>query len=392
MRSQNRRFLTVLGLLSAGAIAQTITVPGSLDGVEGGGGTNIPFGSNLACVYQVIYDDIELPWTGPHVINGISLRPDFNNGAATPQKGFIEFSVRMSTTSANSATMSSTFEDNLGEDAVWVLWHHVMMLPAQPALPAPATGPRPANIDITFTSPWAYGLTPARPNEPAPTNLLVELFIHSQPTGLYRIDNMSSCTAQFASFGNLGPQCTVPGQPPVEVSGDLSMVAGSVYNWHVANMVPSVPFLLFVNLTTQDGLLGVPAWPLPYPMFDPANPSQQSPALAPLLWPAPDCWINVNPAGMLGGVSDTAGLGTVTSTLPIGRQYVGTSFYAQAMALSPSSNPLRLITSLGYQSTICGPLGVSRVFAFYNATGTPTPAAPTTGALQYGVGLVFEVH
>ncbi len=392
MRSEWWRFVVLAALGGAGLSAQNVTVPATLDGIEGGGGTSIPFGSNLACVYQVLYDDVELPWSGPRVLTGISIRPDFNNGLATPQKGFIDVSLRMSTTSVSSATMSSTFEDNVGEDAIWVIQHQVMMLPAQPAIAPPATGPRPANIDLMFQVPWAYGLTPARPNEAPPSNLLVELFIHSQPSGIYRVDNMSSCTAPNGTFGNNGPLCTVPGSPPLAVTGDVSMVAGGIYNWHVANADPNVPFLMFLNLTTQDGLLGVSAWPLPYPMFDPTNPTQQSAALTPLVWPAPDCWVNVNPAGMLGGVADATGTGSVGATLPVGRQYVGTTFYAQALALAPSANPLRMITSLGYQSTVCGPLGVSRVFAYYNASTTPPPSPPATGALQYGVGLVIEVH
>ena len=36
--------------------AQSLTVPSSLAGVEGGSATNVPFGSNLACRYQCIYD------------------------------------------------------------------------------------------------------------------------------------------------------------------------------------------------------------------------------------------------------------------------------------------------------------------------------------------------
>jgi hypothetical protein len=125
-------------------------------------------------------------------------------------------------------------------------------------------------------------------------------------------------------------------------------------------------------------------------MFDPANPSLPSPALVPLLWPAPDCWLNIDPVILLGGITDTAGLGTITGALPPGRQYVGTAFYSQALVFAPTANPLRFVTSLGRSSTICGPLGVARIYASYNGAATP-PAPPTSGTLQQGVGLVFDV-
>ncbi|MDO8349061.1 MAG: hypothetical protein Q7T30_02410, partial [Planctomycetota bacterium] len=105
--------------------AQNVTVPAVMNGVEGGGGTSIPFGSNLACRFQCVYDAQELPWTGPRMISGISLRADNGTpttpGAAMPAKGYIDISVLMSTTHVSSATASGTFEDNYGEDWMWCL-------------------------------------------------------------------------------------------------------------------------------------------------------------------------------------------------------------------------------------------------------------------------------
>ncbi len=396
MRSDVARFL-IAGVTGCGLCpSQNVTVPASLNGVEGGGGTNIPFGSNLACRYQCIYDAEELPWAGPRVITGILLRADNNAPlSAIPAKGFLDVSVLMSTTDKNSATASATFADNYGSDATWVISHQLMQLPAQPLLPA---GPRPANIPFVFTVPWAYGLTPASPGLPAPANLLVEIWIHSQPAGLYRIDNLSGCVAPTTTFGLLGPLCVVPTVPPapppvpVALTTDTSMLAGSSFAWHIANAPPSVPFLVTLNLTNTGGLFGQAAWPLPYPMFDPMNPSQPSAALAPLLWSAPDCWLNLDPVTALGGSTDTAGVGSAVGFLPPGRQFVGTTFYAQAIVLSPTSNALRFITSLGRSSTICGPLGVARNFSFYNTASTPPAPTPTSGSVQVGVGLVFEVQ
>jgi hypothetical protein len=347
------------------ALAQNTTVPALLQGVEGGGGTSIPFGSNLACRYQCLYEAIELPWSGPRVITGLRLRPDLNTSPQpVPQKGFLEISVLMSTTDRDITNMSPVFAENYGTDATLVINRQLVMLPAQPPQ---ASGPMPANIPLVFTVPWVFGLTPVVQGMPPPRNLLVEIHIHSQPAGIYRIDNVGNCSAH------------------------QSMVAGSSYTWRVQGAPPSMPFLIGLNLVGGGFLLDNPAWPLPYPMFDPANPTLPSPALAALVYPAPDCYLNMNMPVFLSGISDAGGVGTASAVLPAGRQNVGTTFYAQALILAPTANPLRFITTQGYGATICGPLGVARNFAFYNNTLVPPPV-PTSGSVQAGVCMVFEVQ
>ncbi len=384
------RSLVVAASLAAAAVAQNVTVPGALFGVEGGGSSNIPFGSNQACRYQCVYDAEELPWVGPRVITGILLRADNNTpNTAMPAKGFLEISVLMSTTDRTSVTASALFAENYGTDATWVIQNAIVQLPAQPPLPA---GPRPANIPFVFNVPWAYGLTPAIGSLPAPRGLLVEIWIHSQPSGAYRLDNTSGCIAAQSSFGNAGPACAVPGNPPIALTADASMLAGSWYAWHIANALPSMPFLVTLSSTSATHLLGNPAWPLPYPMFDPANPSLPSPALAALLWPAPDCWLNVDPTLMaIGGITDATGVGSTAALIPPGRSMVGATFHAQAIVLAPTSNPLRFITSLGRASTVCGPLGLARIHAFYNGAALPPPTPPVSGSVATGVGLIFDV-
>ncbi len=376
-------------LLLATTVAQNITVPAALAGVEGGGSTSIPFGSNLACRIQCIYDAEELPWTGPRVITGLLLRADNNVlNTAIAAKGYLDISVLMSTTDKSSSSASPTFADNRGTDATWVMTHQMILLPAQPVM---GTAPRPANIPFVFQVPWAYGLTPATGGLPAPTNLLVEIHVHSQPSGVYRLDNLSGCTATQSSFGLSGPACKPALGTNVTLGGDASMLAGNPYSWQLANAEPSMPFLLTMNLSNTGGLAGNPAWPLPYPMFDPANPSLPSPALAGLGWPAPDCYLNIDPVVALGGVIDASGSGVVTAPLPAGRQFVGMTMYTQALVFSPTANPLRFISSRGFASTVCGPLGAVRIWSFYNAAATPPAPEPTSGSLQYGSGFVFDV-
>ena len=389
MRPNLPRCACTVSILATVALAQNVTVPATLAGVEGGGGTNIPFGSSQACRYQCIYDAEELPWVGPRVVTGLLLRADNNTpNTAMPAKGFLDVSVLVSTTDRTAVTASAVFAENRGSDATWVIQNQLLQLPAQPAWPA---GPRPANVPLPFAVPWAYGLTPATPTLPAPRNLLVEIHVHAQPSGSYRVDNMSSCTAVQTPFGTNGPACTVPGNAPIALTADQSMLAGSTFSWYVANAPAGMPFLVALNTSSSGGLFGNPAWPLPYPMFDPGNPALPSAALAVLQWPAPDCWLNVDPVVALGGIADSAGNGSASGLLPAGRHLVGQTFFAQAIVMAPTANPLRIVTSLGLASTVCGPLGVARVHAFYDNTATPPPAPPATGTVQVGVGLVFDV-
>ncbi len=379
--------------LLAVCVAAQNTVPAVLDGVEGGGGTNIPFGGSQACRYQVLYDAIELPWTGPRAINGIRIRPDFNNGAASPAKGFLVVSVLMSTTHKDSASASPEFDLNYGSDATWVIQNVPIQLPAQPLITT-GSGPRPANIDLAFATPWVFGVTPATQSLPAPDNLLVEIHIHSQPSGSYRVDNLSSCTALTSEFGNAGPACTYTGNGPVLLTGDDSMLAGANYTWRIADAPPSTLFLLSIDLTNQGGVYGNPNFPLPYPLFDPNDPTQPSALLqaAGLQWPAPDCWINVSSSAVYGGVTDLVGGGLATVALPAGRQFVGTTFYAQAIVYAQTANPLQFLSSKGRETTVCGPLGVTRIFKFYDPTATPPAPVPTVGSRSLGVGMVLEVY
>ena len=56
MSSKTLANLLLLSCFATGLVAQNITVPAIMAGVEGGGGTNVPFGGSLACRYQCVYD------------------------------------------------------------------------------------------------------------------------------------------------------------------------------------------------------------------------------------------------------------------------------------------------------------------------------------------------
>jgi hypothetical protein len=231
-------------------------------------------------------------------------------------------------------------------------------------------------------------MTPMRPNVPAPRNLLVELRIHSQPTGVYRIDNVGSCSSAPVQFGSLGPACASSGLQ-LQLQPGASLLAGSTFTWTIRNVVPNGPTLLFVATQHQPLLFGAPALPIPVPLFDATNPLSPNAALAQiapeLRYGAPDCFINVQPEVSLFALADAAGNAAMSVSLPADRGLVGASVYAQAVGYSQTANPMQIVTSIGQQSTVCGPLGVARIYNFGSITAT-------SGQRSLGQGAVLEFY
>jgi hypothetical protein len=372
------------------ALAQAATVPAALAGAEGGSASSIPFGTNQPVRYQCVYDGSELPWSGPRVVNVLSLRADNTDPLTTTfaAKSFVVMTLLVSTTSVRAENASGEFAQNHGSDVTTVFANVPFMLPAQP----PQPGVRAANIDLVLPAPWIFGLTPVRGGQnPPPGGFVLELLIHSQPAGAYRIDNVGGCISPTAPFGNVGPACGLQPNSPLTVTTapGASMQAGSPFTWTVANAPPNAPVMLLLNITSQGLLLNNAALAVPYPLFDPQNPSLPPPALAQLVpglgYGAPDCWLNLVPAAMLFGLADAAGTVNFVTQVGGGRQTVGMSLFAQAAAQAQTVNPLLLITSAGRQATVCGPLGVARIYAVGSTTAT-------SGQRSLGQGAVIELR
>lgn len=381
------RTAATLFAFSLPLVGQNDTVPALLNGVEGGSGTAIPFGTNQPVRVQYVYDKEELPWTGPRIITRVSLRADNTDPGITTfaQKGFVFVTVLLSTTYTRAQDSSSTFEANYGSDAMVVLDNAALVLPAQPAV----AGARPANIDFVLTQPFAYGLTPSRPDRPQPENLLVELRIHSQPTGTYRIDNVGSCSSPSTAFGSIGPGCAPAGGQPLLLEPGPALVAGSSFTWTVRNALPNGAAFLMVGLSPTGNLFDVPTLPLPLPLFDAANPLNMNPALAAVVpglrYGAPDCYLNVQPFSSFFALADASGVAAITMGITAERALVGVTLYAQAAAVTQTANPLQLLTSEGRSTTVCGPLGVARIYVFGSTTAT-------SGQRSLGQGAVLEFH
>lgn len=371
--------LCLAGLGAALPAQQFPLVPRSMVNVEGGSASSIPFGTNQPVRFQCLYDQEELPWTGPRVINGIAVRADNTDPGTTTfaAKQYIVMHMVMSTTNVKAEASSSTFLDNWGDDRATVIQNGRIVLPAQPPVP----GVRAPNIVLAFDQPWVYGASPVRTTWPPPGGLLLEMQIQLQPAGTYRVDNLGNCSGTPTPFGNLGPACLTSRSVPLTVVPDTSMVAGSTYSWTVSGMPANGVFSLALDLSDQGAWFGLP---LPVRLFDPANPFGPVPG-TPFPYGAPDCWVNVNTGYSAVGGADQAGVGRITVNLPPGRRYVGMSLYAQAVAFDLSANPLLLVTSLGQRSTVCGPLGVMRLYHVGNDQAL-------TGQRALGQGLVFDVR
>ncbi len=385
MASALRAIVCTLGSLLHCA-AQNDTVPATLNGLEGGSATSIPFGTSQPVRVQYIYDREELPWTGPRVITRLSMRADNTDPGITTfaQKGYIFLSLLLSTTYVGAGDSSADYLANYGTDAMVVLDNVPMMLPAQPA----TTGARVATIDFVLPQPWIFGMTPVRHNVPPPSNLLIELRIHSQPTGTYRIDNIGSCTSPPTQFGSLGPSCASNGIQ-LDLQPGTSLLAGSTFTWTIRDVVPNGPTMLFLATQQPQFLFGATTLPMPVPLFDAVDPMLPNAALTQLApdlrYGAPDCWLNVQPDFSMFAIADATGVAALSVALPADRGLVGASVYAQAVGYSQTANPMQLVTSYGKQSTFCGPLGVARIYNFGSVTAT-------SGQRSLGQGAVFEFH
>ena len=356
--------------LDPGAPGQGLVAPASLWDVEGSTGTGIPFGLDREVRLQCIYDADELAFSGPRMIQKLVMRADFSSDPGReeyPVKQFLVLHLAMSTTEVQAWNASTTFADNYGTDFTPVIQDARISLPAQPPL---ATGPRPFNIELPFDQPWFYAATPVRGSGPAPGGLLFDMRITVQPRGSYRLDVPGGCSGDPMYFGNLGAACvTSPNGRPLSIEAPASMMSGGSLTYTVRELPPGAPFALALALTDQGDWFGNP---LPYD-------------LSGYLQGAPGCWINVPWQAVLLGQADPAGVGTLSFAIPLGRNHVGSSLFAQAICRDLAANQLLHVTSQGLRSTICGPLGISRIYNVGDAWAE-------TGQRSIGVAPVIELR
>ena len=353
-----------------GVNAQSSVIPQSMAGVEGEPGTSIPFGLDRQVRLQCIYEGDELPFAGPRMIQKLVLRADDSTDPGRdqyPVKQYLVLHLAMSSTDVLAWDASSTFAENYGSDFRPVIEDARISLPAQPPLPG---GPRPFNIELPFDEPWFYLGTPVRDGRTVPTGLLFDMRVTVQPRGSYRLDVTGTCSSEPTLFGAIGAACvTSPGGNPLSLQATMSMISGGSVSYTVREMPPDAPFAVALALTDQGDWLGNP---LP---FD----------LSTYLQGAPGCWIHVPWQAVLLGQADPTGTGILTFSIPLGRNYVGTTLYAQAICQDLAANQLLHVASQGLRSTVCGPLGVSRIYNVGNAWAE-------SGQRSIGVAPVIELR
>lgn len=173
---QNRRlmksssiFTFCLALCSVPAFAGTLIIgaPASL------ASNCIPFGCAYAAEYQQVYNQGQ--FSGPITITGLDFyNTQTNSGATAMNSG--NWSISLSTTSADWSSLSSTFASNLGANNTTVFSGNL----SQPWTFGDT-------LKINFTTPFTY--------DPSEGNLLLDVFASgtSSPGGLLFFD---------ANFGN----------------------------------------------------------------------------------------------------------------------------------------------------------------------------------------------
>ncbi|MHC4994751.1 MAG: hypothetical protein ACYTGQ_06805 [Planctomycetota bacterium] len=148
--------LGALVALAAAMPAQAssmLVVPGGLENVEGNTGNSWPFHSNMSMRYQQVYDASEFTGLeGPHEITQIMFRPDATNGEAFSST-IDNLQITLSTTTANSSSLSSTLADNVGADAQSVFSGSLTFSSSNTG---PEEGPRDFDIVINLAAPFVY--------------------------------------------------------------------------------------------------------------------------------------------------------------------------------------------------------------------------------------------
>jgi hypothetical protein len=351
-----------------------LVVPKAMAGVEGIGGSSLPFQYGQPVRYMCVYNAEELPFSGPQIMSSIWVRAEHsvippNDSFAAKQ--FLTVTIAVSTTTARAETQLPKFSDYHGTDYVIVLAGANVALPPQPttlgASGVPA--PRPFNVPFVFKQPTFFDVSPVRtPYGPQAKGLVVEMLVTSQPNTPYLIDSPLSCSSKVRWFGKQGPRCvTSPHRQPLGISSDDSLLAGGTVTFTVSEVPPGNPFAVILGSTSKGTWQGQP---LPVDLT----------ALGGF-----DCWINVDWIATTVAQADAQGIGRANFGVPSGRFVVGLELLAQALAYDIGANPLLASSSLGIGTTVCGPLGVARIANLGSSTAT-------SGAYTYGASMIFEAR
>lgn len=156
--------LCTLAVLSPLASAEVI-VPGGYADTEGNWENRFPFTSTTR--YQQVWDASLFAATGPIEITSISFRVDGPNGAGFAGAPVFGPQIRLSTTSANEDTLSTTFDANVGADEVIVRDTTITALHLSSSAAFTDAGTRVFDVVIEFEQSFFY--------DPSAGNLLLDV-------------------------------------------------------------------------------------------------------------------------------------------------------------------------------------------------------------------------
>ena len=346
-------------LVAASAAAQAEVIPRSLANVEGSSSSSIPFGLPVPSRLMCLFDRRTLSFGPCRQFTGIRLRPDHDPSSAVVAKAFVDISVRLSTTAAGVETASDEFDRNHGTDVAFVIQNRRFALPGSPMT---ASGPHPFVADFPFDRPWTFGLSPVFSGE-RPANLCIDIQTLRQSVGDWRLDIPVDCTSASTLFGSAGPFCLTTAGTGVSITASSNVTAGGDIVYTVSGMPASIPFAVNLSLLRQDPPISLSGASLP----------------------SPDCFINVLPFVTRAGLSGASGTGAVRFPVARNLDLVGQSLFSQAVVADGQANPLGIVTSLGIETGVCGPLAVARIFEIGDA-------GAVMGQVSFGTSFVAELR
>ena len=353
-------FLCAVSGAAAGVSAQAMVAPPGLASVEGLSSNPFLFGRKNEVRIMDVYDAAALPFRSPFMITGVKLRMDQRNNTRTyAKKRNIFLALEVSTSHATASSVSKGFDGFHGVDRSFVYNGRLdMPLQAQPATPQT---PRPFNIPIAFSRPWAYTLTPVRRGSAAPSTLVLDYRIYDKVTSSeYVLDMAGFCRHKPTQFG-LGAKCLGSNGKQIQLTVNDTVYAGSWLTYTIQGVIPTNT----ITLALRAGPLG--------------NPVPRE------IDPGSGCYMNFDPMMMTTTVASSTGTGTFRFPIPRGPENVDLEIHAQAAGFDINANAALHVTSFGLSTKICGPYPVCQLMQLNGGAASATIAQSNVYGLAHAI-------
>ena len=215
----------VLGLTLGASLSgqSTTVVPRSAAKAEASNSTSWPFGLGLPSRMQGLYA-ASLFAAKPPAIKSLAFRAQGKQGLVA-KKG-VELEIRLSTSARSPWTLDKTFSKNVGPDERIVFKKRKIDLPASSAMLTPQAFLVRFPLDSAFTYLQGKG------------SLLVEIRVHSIPTGAYELD---ASYTECVRHTTIGKSCGNFAQTP---SGGVAVMKGTTTQCGAQTSAPFLGYAL----------------------------------------------------------------------------------------------------------------------------------------------------